>query len=151
MQNYYEILGTSKDATQDEIKKAYRQKSKMYHPDINKSDNAEAMMKKVNQAYDVLGDPAKRQQYDTMGSNPYQYQNQSGQQYYGRQTYTSADEFFEEFMRQFYGQQQQQRQQYYQQQPRRRVFNPFSFFFRMMFGYYIINSIMNLLAMLFAG
>lgn len=148
MQNYYEILGTSKDATQDEIKKAYRQKSKMYHPDINKSDNAEAMMKKVNQAYDVLGDPAKRQQYDTMGSNP--YQNQSGQQYYGRQTYTSADEFFEEFMRQFYGQ-QQQRQQYYQQQPRRRVFNPLSFFFRMMFGYYIINFIMNLLAMLFAG
>ena len=148
MQNYYEILGTSKGATQDEIKKAYRQKSKMYHPDINKSDNAEAMMKKVNQAYDVLGDPAKRQQYDTMGSNP--YQNQSGQQYYGRQTYTSADEFFEEFMRQFYGQ-QQQRQQYYQQQPRRRVFNPLSFFFRMMFGYYIINFIMNLLAMLFAG
>lgn len=148
MQNYYEILGTSKDATQDEIKKAYRQKSKMYHPDINKSDNAEAMMKKVNQAYDVLGDPAKRQQYDTMGSNP--YQNQGGQQYYGRQTYTSADEFFEEFMRQFYGQ-QQQRQQYYQQQPRRRVFNPLSFFFRMMFGYYIINFIMNLLAMLFAG
>lgn len=148
MQNYYEILGTSKDATQDEIKKAYRQKSKMYHPDINKSDNAEAMMKKVNQAYDVLGDPAKRQQYDTMGSNP--YQNQSGQQYYGRQTYTSADEFFEEFMRQFYGQ-QQQRQQYYQQQPRRRVFNPLSFFFRMMFGYYIINFIMNLLAMLFTG
>lgn len=148
MQNYYEILGTSKDATQDEIKKAYRQKSKMYHPDINKSDNAEAMMKKVNQAYDVLGDPAKRQQYDTMGSNP--YQNQGGQQYYGRQTYTSADEFFEEFMRQFYGQ-QQQRQQYYQQQPRRRVFNPLSFLFRMMFGYYIINFIMNLLAMLFAG
>lgn len=148
MQNYYEILGTSKDATQDEIKKAYRQKSKMYHPDINKSDNAEAMMKKVNQAYDVLGDPAKRQQYDTMGSNP--YQNQGGQQYYGRQTYTSADEFFEEFMRQFYGQ-QQQRQQYYQQQPRRRVFNPLSFFFRMMFGYYIINYIMSLLAMLFAG
>lgn len=148
MQNYYEILGTSKDATQDEIKKAYRQKSKMYHPDINKSDNAEAMMKKVNQAYDVLGDPAKRQQYDTMGSNP--YQNQGGQQYYGRQTYTSADEFFEEFMRQFYGQ-QQQRQQYYQQQPRRRVFNPLSFFFRMMFGYYIINFIMNILAMLFAG
>lgn len=148
MQNYYEILGTSKDATQDEIKKAYRQKSKMYHPDINKSDNAEAMMKKVNQAYDVLGDPAKRQQYDTMGSNP--YQNQGSQQYYGRQTYTSADEFFEEFMRQFYGQ-QQQRQQYYQQQPRRRVFNPLSFFFRMMFGYYIINFIMNLLAMLFAG
>ena len=148
MQNYYEILGTSKDATQDEIKKAYRQKSKMYHPDINKSDNAEAMMKKVNQAYDVLGDPAKRQQYDTMGSNP--CQNQGGQQYYGRQTYTSADEFFEEFMRQFYGQ-QQQRQQYYQQQPRRRVFNPLSFFFRMMFGYYIINFIMNLLAMLFAG
>ena len=148
MQNYYEILGTSKDATQDEIKKAYRQKSKMYHPDINKSDNAEAMMKKVNQAYDVLGDPAKRQQYDTMGSNP--YQNQGSQQYYGRQTYTSADEFFEEFMRQFYGQ-QQQRQQYYQQQPRRRVFNPLSFFFRMMFGYYIINYIMSLLAMLFAG
>ncbi len=148
MQNYYEILGTSKDATQDEIKKAYRQKSKMYHPDINKSDNAEAMMKKVNQAYDVLGDPAKRQQYDTMGSNP--YQNQGGQQYYGRQTYTSADEFFEEFMRQFYGQ-QQQRQQYYQQQPRRRVFNPLSFLFRMMFGYYIINFIMNILAMLFAG
>ena len=60
--DYYEVLGIQKGASADEIKKAYRQMAKKYHPDLNKGDaNAEQMFKDVNEAYSVLSDPDKRQ------------------------------------------------------------------------------------------
>lgn len=67
--NYYDILGVSKNASDDEIKKAYRVLAKKYHPDLNPG-NAEAAekLKEVNQAYSVLSDKTKRQNYDTYGS-----------------------------------------------------------------------------------
>lgn len=62
MKNYYEILGLERSASQDEIKKAYRNLSKQYHPDVNST--GEARFKEIAEAYETLGDPAKRAQYD---------------------------------------------------------------------------------------
>lgn len=67
-QDYYDILGVSKDASQQEIKKAYRKLAKKYHPDLNDSPEAEQKYKEVNEAFEVLSDDQKRQQYDRFGS-----------------------------------------------------------------------------------
>ena len=65
--NYYDILGVNKNASQDDIKKAYRNLSKKYHPDRNNGDDSK--FKEINEAYDTLGDESKRKQYDN--PNPF--------------------------------------------------------------------------------
>ena len=65
--NYYEILGIPKDASKDVIKDAYRKLALQYHPDRNKSPGAEEKFKEISEAYAVLSDDEKRQQYDNLG------------------------------------------------------------------------------------
>lgn len=64
----YEILGVSRDASQEEIKKAYRKLARKYHPDVNKEPDAEEKFKEINGAYEVLGNEEKRRQYDRFGT-----------------------------------------------------------------------------------
>ncbi|MBC2890522.1 molecular chaperone DnaJ [Gordonibacter massiliensis (ex Traore et al. 2017)] len=66
----YEVLGVSKNATEDEIKKAFRRRARELHPDVNKAADAEDQFKELNEAYDVLSDPGKRAQYDRFGTVP---------------------------------------------------------------------------------
>ncbi|MEK9171448.1 MAG: DnaJ C-terminal domain-containing protein, partial [Patescibacteria group bacterium] len=66
-QDYYELLGVSRSATAEEIKRAYRKKALEFHPDKNKSPDAEKVFKQINESYEVLSDSKKRQTYDQFG------------------------------------------------------------------------------------
>lgn len=67
--DYYGILGVERTASQDDIRKAYRKLAKKYHPDVSKDKNADARYREINEAYEVLKDPDKRNRYDTLGAN----------------------------------------------------------------------------------
>lgn len=99
--NYYETLGVNENATQDEIKKAYRKKAVEHHPD---KGGSEEVFKKISEAYDVLGDESKRANYDQIKNNPFQnmgggpgnpFEDFFGQQFYRQRKKTVPDKVIE--------------------------------------------------------
>ena len=77
--DYYSVLGVSKTATQEDIKKAFRKLARKYHPDVNPKDaTATEKFKEISEAYEVLSDPEKRQKYDQFGSQWQQYEKTGG-------------------------------------------------------------------------
>ena len=67
--DYYKVMGLSRDATQEDIKRAYRKLARQYHPDVSQEADAEERFKELGEAYEVLKDPEKRAAYDQLGSN----------------------------------------------------------------------------------
>lgn len=101
--DYYEVLGVARDASKDDIKRAYRRLARKYHPDVSKEENAEARFKEMKEAYEVLKDPEKRSAYDQFGESW-----KSGQDFqpppdwqrehpFGNQSFTGGEEFSDFF------------------------------------------------------
>src|SRR3954468_10943441 len=81
--DYYETLGVSRDASEEDIRRAYRKLARQYHPDVNKEPDAEDRFKEVSEAYEVLRDPEKRERYDRLGENWKAGQDVSGAEGFG--------------------------------------------------------------------
>src|SRR5271163_3171705 len=98
--DYYKTLGVAREASQDEIKKAFRKLARQYHPDVAKDKKtAEEKFKGINEAYEVLGDPDKRKKYDELGADWKQAGPQpgAGGQAYRTHTWRSGEPGGEEF------------------------------------------------------
>ncbi len=91
--DYYDILGITKDASQDEIKKAFRQLAKKWHPDVNHEKGAEEKFKEINEAFQVLSDPQKKGQYDQYGHSAF------GENFSGSGSSSSSGFSFEDILR----------------------------------------------------
>ena len=101
VKDYYKTLGISKSSSKDEIKKAYRDLARKYHPDLNPDNkNAEEKFKEIQEAYEVLYDDQKRQQYDAFGSTGFNSQPRGGPGFSSSYTYSgnipSFDEIFKD-------------------------------------------------------
>lgn len=96
MSNHYEVLGLARDATGEEIKKAYRKLARQYHPDVYSGADAEAKFKDVTHAYEVLSDPQKRRIYDTTG-------NENGTQSGAGAGFSGAGFAFQDIFETFFG------------------------------------------------
>jgi curved DNA-binding protein len=108
--DYYEVLGVSRDADQDAIRRAYRKLARTYHPDLNSDSDAEDRFKELGEAYEVLSDPDKRERYDRLGAN-WRHQEQEApdanfEEFFDRQGFGSDDarvEFSDDLFERLFG------------------------------------------------
>ncbi|MCL1936873.1 MAG: J domain-containing protein [Candidatus Azobacteroides sp.] len=102
--DYYKILGISKDASSDEVKKAYRKLAREYHPDLNPNDaSAKRKFQEINEANEVLSDPEKRKKYDEYGENWKQAEQFNGKSNFEGKTNNDFDFDFDFFENLFHG------------------------------------------------
>jgi DnaJ-class molecular chaperone len=115
--DYYKVLGVTRAASGEDIKKAFRKLARRYHPDVNPGDKkAEARFKEINEAYEVLSDPAKREKYDTLGPNwqeqfgsgfserrAYQYTGNGGRSFFDSGPIGAGSSGFSDFFETFFG------------------------------------------------
>ena len=115
--DYYQVMGVARDATQDEIKRAYRQLARKHHPDVSKASDAEERFKELGEANEVLKDPEKRAAYDRLGANWKKGQDfqpppdwnagyETGGQGFGGQETGEQSDFFESLFRRGFARQQ---------------------------------------------
>lgn len=98
-EDYYEILGVPRDASERQIKKAFHKLAMKYHPDRNKSPNAEAKFREIAEAYETLSDDKRRREYDQMGQrSPFEGMRGNGGQHYQQQPFSfNFDDMFRDF------------------------------------------------------
>ncbi len=106
--DYYKIMGLKEDATEKDIKQAYRRLARKYHPDISKEPNAEEQFKAVGEAYEALKDPVKRKEYDEL--RKYGQRQQNNQGFRGNPHYQESTQFDSDFFESLFGHARQQRQ-----------------------------------------
>ena len=95
--DYYDILGLSRGVGEEDIRKAFRKKAMEYHPDRNKSPDAEEKFKEINEAYQVLSDRNKRAQYDQFGKAGVGSNGSSGQPFDGFEGFGGFGDIFDSF------------------------------------------------------
>ena len=103
--DYYSILGVSKNAKDEEIKKSFRKLAVKYHPDKNPGKDAEEKFKEINEAYEVLSDPEKRRKYDQYGENWNKIDEEQARRYQQYQQQGGRSHTYEDNGSEFYGQQ----------------------------------------------
>ena len=110
--DYYAIMGLDRDATQDEVKRAYRKLARKYHPDVSKETDAELKFKELGEANEVLKDPEKRSAYDQLGENWKARQDfhpppgwDSGFEFHGAPPGGAAQHDFSDFFESLFGRQ----------------------------------------------
>ncbi len=111
-QDYYQVLGVKRDASADEIQRAYRKLARQYHPDVNKAPEAAEKFKQIGEAYEVLKDPEKRKKYDALGASwrqgqdfrpPPEWQQFQFRQRPGAGGFQFSPEGFSDFFEMFFG------------------------------------------------